>query len=59
MQNGLPFDVKIPNNEPVFSSDLTDEEFDIEMLKAHEDFIENRTYEIDEVENAVKAELNL
>ena len=68
MQNGLPFEVKIPNDKPLSLlkihntnplslSNLSKEEFNIEMLKAHNDFENGRTYSFEEVENELKKEL--
>ncbi|HHW94907.1 MAG TPA: type II toxin-antitoxin system RelB/DinJ family antitoxin [Mogibacterium sp.] len=57
MHNGLPFDVKIPNKNPLVLSDLTAEEFHSEMLKAHNDFENERTYSFGEVKKALEQEL--
>ena len=57
MQNGLPFEVKIPNTKPLSLSNLSEEEFNIEMLKAQNDFENGRTYSFEEVENELKKEL--
>ncbi len=57
MQNGLPFEVKIPNTKPLSLSDLSETEFNIEMLKAQNDFENGRIYSFEEVENELKKEL--
>lgn len=57
MQNGLPFEVKIPNTKPIFLSNLSESEFNMEMLKAHNDFENGRTYNFEEVENELNKEL--
>ena len=57
MQNGLPFEVKIPNTKPLSLSNLSETEFNMEMLKAHNDFENGRTYRFEEVENELKKEL--
>lgn len=57
MQNGLPFEVKIPKTEPLSLFDLSEEEFNNEILKAHNDFENNRTYSFTEIENELKKEL--
>lgn len=59
MQNGLPFDVKIPNKKPLVLSDLTSEEFNMEMLKAHDDFENGEVYSIEEVENDLKRDFGI
>ena len=56
MQNGLPFEVKIPENKPLILSNLTKYE---EMLKAHKDFKDGRTYSFEEVEKELKKELKI
>ena len=56
MQNGLPFEVKIPNTKPISLSNLSEEEFNMEMLKAHNDFENGRTYSFEEVEDELKKE---
>lgn len=59
MHNGLPFEVKIPEHKPLVLPDLSAEEFHQEILKAHNDFENGRTYSLEEVENALKKELNI
>lgn len=58
MQNGLPFDVKIPIQKPLTLPDLSPNEFDREMLKAHSDFESGRIYSLEDVTNALEKELN-
>lgn len=59
MQNGLPFDVKIPSRKPLALSDLTSEGFNMEMLKAHNDFENGKVYSLEEVESDLKRELGI
>ncbi|MDY2794295.1 type II toxin-antitoxin system RelB/DinJ family antitoxin [Peptostreptococcus porci] len=59
MHNGLPFDVKIPSEKPLVLSDLSSEEFNIEMIKAHSDFEAGRVYSTEEVENDLKREFGI
>ncbi len=56
MHNGLPFEVKIPDRKPLSLSNLTEAEFNTEMLKAHDDFENERTYSLEEVENELNKE---
>lgn len=56
MQNGLPFEVKIPNTKPLSISSLSEAELDMEMLKAHNDFENGRIYSFEEVEDDLKKE---
>ncbi|WP_338822970.1 type II toxin-antitoxin system RelB/DinJ family antitoxin [Mycoplasmopsis felifaucium] len=57
MQNGIPFDVKIPENKIVNYSTLSSEEFNTEMIKAHKDFENNKIYNIDDIERDINNEL--
>lgn len=57
MQNGLPFEVKIPNTKPLSLSNLSETEFNMEMLKSNNDFENGKTYSFEEVENELKKEL--
>ncbi len=57
MQNGLPFDVKIPNNRPLFLENMSAEEFDAAMIKAHKNFENGNFLSIEEVENDIKERL--
>lgn len=56
MQNGLPFDAKIPSRKPLALLDLTSEGFNMEMLKAHNDFENGKVYSMEEVESDLKRE---
>lgn len=57
MQNGLPFDVKIPSSRPIAIADMSEAQFNMEMLKAHNDFEKGKTYSLEQVENELKKEL--
>lgn len=50
MQNGLPFEVKIPSKKPIVYEDLSEEDFDREILKAMDDFDCGRVYTSEEIE---------
>lgn len=54
MQNGLPFEVKMPCKKPLVYEDLSEKDFDNEMLKAMDDFDNDRTYTSEEVEKKLK-----
>jgi DNA-damage-inducible protein J len=43
MQNGIPFDVKIPAKKPVEAANLTVAEFDAELEKGYADFVQENT----------------
>lgn len=57
MQNGLPFEVKIPNIKPTSLANLTEAEFNFEMLKAQNDFENGKIYTFSEIEGELKKEL--
>ena len=57
MQNGLPFEVKLPSSRPISITNMSDAQFNVEMLKAHNDFENGNTYSLKEVENELKREL--
>lgn len=57
MHNGLPFDIKIPDSKPLSLPILSEAEFNMEMLKAHNDFENGRIYSLEEVEDELKKEL--
>ena len=50
MRQGLPFQVAIPKSKPIYYEDLTEEEFNLEMMKAQEDFDNGRTCTIKDLE---------
>ena len=56
MQQGLPFEVKLPSSRPIAITDMSDAQFNIEMLKAHNAFEKGKTYSLEEVENELKKE---
>lgn len=57
MQNGLPFEVKIHGSRPIAIADMSEAQFNMEMLKAQNDFEKEKTYSLEEVENELKKEL--
>ena len=57
MQNGLPFEVKIHGSRPIAIADISEAQFNMEMLKAQNDFEKGKTYSLEEVENELKKEL--
>lgn len=59
MQNGLPFEVKIPNDKPLSLLNLSETEFNREMQKANDDFERGRTYSFEEIEKELNKELGL
>lgn len=57
MQNGLPFEVKIHGSRPIAIADMSEAQFNMEMLKAQNDFEKGKTYSLEEVENELKKKL--
>lgn len=50
MHNGLPFEVKMPCKKPLVYEDLSEDDFDREILKAMDDLDSGRVYTLEEVE---------
>lgn len=50
LQNGLPFDVKLPRSTPVAYGSLSKEEFDAEIEKGMADVKAGRTFSEDEAD---------
>lgn len=57
MQNGLPFEVKLPSSRPTTIADMSEAQFNLEILKAHNDFENGNTYSLEEVEKVLKKEM--
>lgn len=47
-------EVKMPSKRPLVYEDLSEEDFDKEILKAMDDFYNGRTYTVEEVEKNMK-----
>jgi len=56
LQNGLPFEVKIPQNRPLAIEDLTPEEFNNEIEKGFNDLKAGRVVSADKVAERIKKE---
>ncbi len=50
MQNGIPFEVKIPKREPLAYGSLSKEEFDAEIEKGMADIKAGRVLSVDEAD---------
>ena len=57
MQNGLPFEVKIPHAKPLSLANLSEAEFNREIQKAQDDFEKGRVYSLEEIENELRKEI--
>lgn len=59
LQNGLPFEVKIPRKKPVFINELSEEELIYELEKGIKDMEENRVKEASEVFTSIRKDYNI
>ena len=59
MQQGIPFEMKIPRNKPLAYESLTKEQFDIEIEKGIKSINESKIYPADEVEKELFKEFGL
>lgn len=50
IQRGIPFEMKLPANEPLTIGNLTKEQLNTEILKGLEDIENGRVYSADQVE---------
>ena len=50
----LEDEVKMPSKKPLVYEDLSEEDFDKEILKAMDDFDKGKTYTVDEVEKILE-----
>lgn len=50
IQRGIPFEVKLPANEPLAIGNLTKEQLDVELAKGMADIENGKVYTVDEVE---------
>ena len=54
IHNGLPFELKLPMNNPLDYSTITKDQFDIEMQKGLEDYLAGRTMPSAQVREEMK-----
>ena len=59
LQNGLPFDVKLPARKPPAMDALSKEEFDAEMEKGYADMLAGRTESAEKVFADIRKDYNL
>lgn len=50
LQRGIPFDMKLPLNQPLAYGSLTKAQFDAEIMKGIQSINEGKVYSADEVE---------
>ncbi len=59
LQRGIPFEMKLPMEEPVAYGSLTKERFDVEIQKGMDDIREGRVYSADDVEAEMQREFSV
>ena len=59
LQNGIPFEMKLPQAPPLAYGSLTKEEFDAEMQKGISDIRAGKVYSADEVEAEMKRDFGV
>ncbi|WP_147349279.1 hypothetical protein [Holdemanella biformis] len=57
LNNGLPFDVKIPSNKILNEDELTKEELAKEILAAHDEALKGNTIPFDQFNESLKKDL--
>ncbi len=54
IQQGIPFEVKLPSKRPLVMSELSKEQFDAEIQKGMDDIENGKVYSEDEVEAEIR-----
>ncbi len=59
LQQGIPFEMKLPKKTPFACGSLTKEQFDAEIGKGMEDIQEGRVYSADAVEEEMRRDYGI
>ena len=59
LNNGLPFDVKIPSNKILNEDELTKEKLSKEIFAAHDEVLKGHTIPFDQFYETLKKDLKL
>ena len=59
LQRGIPFEVKLPQENPIAYGSLTKEQFDVEIEKGMEDIREGKVYSASEVEEEMRRDFGI
>lgn len=59
LQRGIPFEIKLPANEPLVFGTLTKEQFDSEIEKGMNDIKNGRVHSADSIEEEMKREFGI
>ena len=55
LQNGIPFEMKLPDRKPVSMESLTVEQLNLELQKGYDDIDAGNTHPADEVEAEIRS----
>ena len=59
MQNGIPFDMKLPTCRPLAYGEMTKEQFDAEIQKGFDDAESGKLFTAADVESQIKSRFNV
>ena len=59
LQQGIPFEMKLPKKVPLAYGFLTKEQFDAEIGKGMQDIREGRVYSVDTVEEEIRRDYGI
>ncbi len=59
LQQGIPFEMKLPQNKPLNYSSLTKEQFDAEIEKGMNDIREGKTHSLQSVEEEMQRDYGI
>lgn len=54
LNNGLPFDVKVPNKKNINLSEMTEEQFNLDMEQSYKNMLNNEGISVDEAFSSIK-----
>lgn len=54
LNNGLPFDVKVPNKKNINLSEMTEEQFNLDMEQSYKNMLNNEGLSVDEAFSSIK-----
>lgn len=54
LNNGLPFDVKVPNKKNINLSEMTEEQFNLDMEQSYKNMLNNEGLSVEEAFSSIK-----
>lgn len=54
LNNGLPFDVKVPNKKNINLSEMTEEQFNLDMEQSYKNMLNNEGISVEEAFSSIK-----